>query len=258
MKINTYHSKITKNKISETKKNQINWNKLPFPPIFDLCWCGCGQIVYGRKRYKRGHHNYLEKYKKLNSKLHEGKYHTIETKLKLSIINKGKHCGDLNPSKRPEVRIKQSLALKGKPKSEEHIKKNIESYRTMEYKKKMSGQNNPRYGKMPPNSSGYGKGDYYESPLQGKIWLRSTYELAYAKYLDSQKILWYYEIETFDLENDTYTPDFFLPKFEKFVEIKGYLYPKAKVKINKFKEEYPFDLEILYKDDLIKLGIDLK
>lgn len=71
-------------------------------------------------------------------------HHTNETKIKLSEIHKGKigywngkerpeMCGDLNPSKRPEVRKKISenkerankisKALVGKPKSEEHRRK---------------------------------------------------------------------------------------------------------------------------------------
>jgi hypothetical protein len=102
-----------------------------------------------------------------------------------------------------------------------------------------------------------GKGSYYNSLLQGKVWLRSKYEIAYAKYLDSQNILWMYEEFTFDLGNTTYTPDFYLPEFEKFVEIKGYISPKSQEKINLFLEQYPWDLEILEYEQLKLLGCDL-
>jgi hypothetical protein len=65
------------------------------------------------------------------------------------------------------------------------------------------------------------------------------------------------EMETFYLGDTTYTPDFFLPQFEKFIEIKGYMCKEAQEKINKFLEQYPWNLEILYKKDLINLGADL-
>ena len=121
----------------------------------------------------------------------------------------------------------------------------------------LCGNNNGMYHKPPPHGAGRGNGQHYDSPLQGKIWLRSSYELAYAKYLDENKILWMYEMETFDLGDTTYTPDFFLVKEEKFIEIKGYMRKEAQEKINKFLEQYPWDLEILRKKDLIKLGCEL-
>jgi len=109
----------------------------------------------------------------------------------------------------------------------------------------------------PPQSFGYGKGDYYNSPLQGRIWMRSTYELAYAKYLDSRRILWKYEHKTFSLSNGTsYTPDFFLVKNKKYREIKGYMRPDARIKIKLFRKEYPNkNFKVLYKEDLVRKGI---
>ena len=54
-----------------------------FPPIFDLCWCGCNEIVYGGKRYKT-HHNIKVKHpsKGLHiTKQHKEKLKIIHTKL---------------------------------------------------------------------------------------------------------------------------------------------------------------------------------
>ena len=70
--------------------------------------------------------------------------------------------------------------------------------------------------------------------------------------------LWLYEIERFNLGNTTYTPDFFLPRLEKFIEVKGYLYEDSKKKIEMFKEQYPWILEVLYCKDLKQLGYDVK
>jgi len=106
-----------------------------------------------------------------------------------------------------------------------------------------------------PNS-GYGKGCYYDSPLQGKIWLRSSYELKFAEWLDKNNIDWLYEIQTFNLGNTTYTPDFYLPTCNMFIEIKGHMLEKAEEKINKFLDNYNEEtLKILYKEDLVKLGV---
>jgi len=105
----------------------------------------------------------------------------------------------------------------------------------------------------------HGKRSHYQSPLQGQICFRSTWELAYAKYLDSIHELWMYEMETFDLGNTTYTPDFFLPRREKFIEIKGYIRPedvnRVWQKINQFKEQYPWDLEVLRLKELKELKV---
>jgi len=43
----------------------------------------------------------------------------------------------------------------------------------------------------------------------------------------------------------------------KFIEIKGYMRKEAQEKINKFRKQYPWKLEVLFKEDLIKLGISL-
>ncbi|MFD2655057.1 PDDEXK family nuclease [Gracilibacillus thailandensis] len=41
-------------------------------------------------------------------------------------------------------------------------------------------------------------------------YLRSSYEYAYARYLDYQKISWKYEVRSFDIGYKIYKPDFFL------------------------------------------------
>jgi hypothetical protein len=91
------------------------------------------------------------------------------------------------------------------------------------------GNNNNRFGKlMKPNFIKY-KG----------IWLRSSWEIAYAKYLDQRGIKWVYEPKAFDLGNCTYTPDFYLPEFNLYIEIKGYKSDIFNTKIKLFKKIYP-------------------
>jgi len=66
----------------------------------------------------------------------------------------------------------------------------------------------------------------YDSPNQGRIRLRSKLEGKYAKYLDDNNIDWFYEYKAFpykgkDGRRRTYTPDFYLPNEDKFIEVKG-------------------------------------
>jgi hypothetical protein len=95
----------------------------------------------------------------------------------------------------------------------------------------------------------------------GKIAMRSSWEVAYAKYLDNKKEEWKYEPRYFVLGKGkylgtSYTPDFHLLRKNKYVEIKGYLSRANKNKIARFHSLYPeVSWEILFKSDLIKLGV---
>lgn len=94
------------------------------------------------------------------------------------------------------------------------------------------GKNNSGYGKILNNNTYY-KGGYYRN-----IWLRSSYEIIFAYWLDLSGIKWKYEFKTFDLGNRTYTPDFYLPKFDCYIEIKGYFSNGAKKKFRLFKKKH--------------------
>jgi len=113
--------------------------------------------------------------------------------------------------------------------------------------KRQQGKNNPMYGKIPT----HGKRIKYK-----KIKMRSTWEVAYAKWLDKQGIEWQYEPNAFDLGKTTYTPDFYLPKTDEWIEIKGYWRDDAKKKFEIFKKKYnSMNIKLLMKKDLEKLGI---
>jgi hypothetical protein len=85
-------------------------------------------------------------------------------------------------------------------------------------------------------------------------WMRSSWEAKYAKYLDNQKTKWLYESKTFDLGNFTYTPDFYLPESDIYIEIKGYLRKNSKNKIKLFNKQFR-NLKVLYKQDLVFMGV---
>lgn len=78
---------------------------------------------------------------------------------------------------------------------------------------------------------------------------RSSWEYEYAIWLEENSIDYFYESRKFKLSDGrTYTPDFYIPSKNEFVEIKGYWYENAKEKFCKFKEEYP-DVKILIIED---------
>jgi hypothetical protein len=73
--------------------------------------------------------------------------------------------------------------------------------------------------------------------------VRGTWELNVAKQLNAQNILWTRDkkIEFLDLNGNqhTYTPDFYLPKTDEYIEVKG-LFPEAdKQKMDLVKEQHP-------------------
>lgn len=116
---------------------------------------------------------------------------------------------------------------------------------------------NPKAGGLRINS-GKGKKSWYESPIAGKVYLRSSYELAYVQYLDKQGVNWQANKKGFKYQIGdkihTYYPDFYLIDEDTYIEIKGFERANDKYKWKGF----PHTLKILYKKDLIQLGLGVK
>ncbi len=98
----------------------------------------------------------------------------------------------------------------------------------------------------------------FKTLTQGEIELKSSYEVFYYTYLKRIKIKCLYESKRFDLSNgQTYTPDFYIPSEDLYVEIKGLFREADEVKLNKFKSEYPdINLKVLFHDDLVSMGFN--
>lgn len=82
---------------------------------------------------------------------------------------------------------------------------------------------------------------YHRAWYTGKgvqIAMRSSWEVAFAKYLDSLGFRWQYEPVSFDLGNTSYTPDFYLQDFKLYVEIKGRLTIDQEKKYVAFQQQY--------------------
>lgn len=260
-------SQETRNKMSEARKGLKNAN-------------------YGRR--------WSEELKKRVSELKKGKPLSEEHKKAISRAQTGKKFS-------PE-RIENMAALhRGKKRSEQSRKniskavlKNYEKGQIAPWKGKTlpkemvqrisqtkiergshKGENNywfgkkgslhPAFGKTPKGRS-QGKGSWYIKQDGSRVWMRSTWEVAYATFLDSKKVAWLYESKSFPIlikDDDgnnietTYRPDFLING--TWVEIKGWWRNIAKAKFEAFKAQYPEErIALLMKDDLLTLGIAVK
>ena len=210
--------------------------------------------------FKKGHPHYTTKgdFKKGHIPYNKNTSEWIEVKCQNSLCNKifkirklqfergrGKYCSKSCSAK---------VIIAGKNKSEKQNKICLQCNKSFEIRpcensqlhcsRKCCNLNNlmkPKWGKY--------KG----------INMRSSWEIKYAKYLDKNNIKWLYESQTFDLGDSAYTPDFYLPKTNEYIEIKGYLTEKCKNKLNKFSKEYSnINLKILQGKELNELGIEIE
>lgn len=79
------------------------------------------------------------------------------------------------------------------------------------------------------------KGGYYKG-----IWMRSSWEIEYAKLLDRGEIEWIHESKRFYFPDGTYyVPDFYIPSLNEYHEVKGHWYPGAIRKFRLMGEVYP-------------------
>ncbi|MFA6779772.1 MAG: NUMOD3 domain-containing DNA-binding protein, partial [Paludibacteraceae bacterium] len=103
----------------------------------------------------------------------------------------------------------------GKHHNEESLKKMREFQKT---NKSIRGKNSNFYGKIY-----HSHGAWYICKDSSEVWMRSSWEIKFAQYLDINDIEWFYEPKAFPIKyknkNGTYTPDFFLLKENKFIEI---------------------------------------
>ena len=123
---------------------------------------------------------------------------------------------------------------------------------TIEAKEKMSKSFED--GRRMGYNTHWGKGAYYDTPNQSKVWMRSGWEVKTADYLTENNVDWYYEYEWLVIgEGKRYLPDFFLPEHNCYVEVKGRKKERDMEKFMLAKEKY----EVLLWDgeELLRLGI---
>jgi len=113
-------------------------------------------------------------------------------------------------------------------------------------------KSNPNAGGL-REGSGRGIKTWYDSPIAGRVYLRSTTELEYARYLDGSRIQWKANrdsfVYSFEEKDHRYYPDFYLIDEDCYIEVKGFKTLRDEAKWSQF----PHKLKILYGKDIKKL-----
>jgi len=136
-----------------------------------------------------------------------------------------------------------------------HTEKSLEKMKIAAKKNAKHGKECNLYGKQY-----HGRGDWYYCIDGSKVWMRSSWEVKFAHYLDKNNIDWLYEPKTFpiiyDNKDGTYTPDFYFIKTNKYIEIKGWWRDDAYIKFKAFNEQYSnIVIEVYDKNKLKELKI---
>lgn len=213
-----------------------------------FCECGCGQPV--KNRFVNGHQNrrryHTEETKKKISDANKGRCFSKEHKEKLSVTQSGENNSFYEKHHTAATKKKMSVSRTGLRAGKSHY--NYGKHLPEETKKKISdtksGENHPMYGKPAPQGAGVGKGSYCEKGH----WVRSTWERAVADWLFDNDINYEYEPKRFVFNSRiSYLPDFYIPKCNLYIEVKGYMRTKNKIQ-HKLFERRGYDLLVI--DDI--------
>jgi hypothetical protein len=84
----------------------------------------------------------------------------------------------------------------------------------------------------------------------GGLFMRSTWESNFCRFLNYHKIAWLYEPKVFVFDKVkrgtvSYLPDLYLPATDEYIEIKGQLTPKGRVAIKRLRQYYPEEFKKL-------------
>lgn len=244
--------------------------KIYFPHV---CLCGCGEIIWGENKFILGHNLKTPRpWQKGKPSNWSGRRASEETRKKQSLAKKGKpspkknsyppifdichcnlHCNEVvwggnRYIKGHENIGRPNLGRLGMKASEETIRRLSNSH-----KGKFCGINHPFYGRhihseeQKEKWSRERKGTLpfpFKRFFYRGIYFRSSWEKSFAEFLDKIGEVWLYEMETFDLGKTTYTPDFYIPERDIFIEIKGRRFKDGRVKFDMLTEIRP-DINIV-------------
>jgi len=90
--------------------------------------------------------------------------------------------------------------------------------------------------------------------IHPSMYFYSRWEANFARILNLLKIKWVFQPEAFDLKFQKYTPDFYLPEYDLYVEIKNFLSDYSARRDKAFRKLYPDkDLSLILKPKYTKL-----
>lgn len=108
-------------------------------------------------------------------------------------------------------------------------------------------------GKPTSPKASKGKGGIRKD-ISNTIYFYSRWEANFARLLNYLGVKWEYAPKIFDLGTQSYTPDFYLPKADLYVEVKNFMWTYSEIRDSKFRKLYPnIKLQLLLKEDYIIL-----
>ncbi len=91
------------------------------------------------------------------------------------------------------------------------------------------------------------------SDIDKTTYFYSRWEANFARLLNYWEIEWVHQPKVFDLGTQKYTPDFYLPQYDIYIEIKNFLWNYSRIRDEKFRKLYPNKkLILLLKEDYLK------
>ncbi len=77
----------------------------------------------------------------------------------------------------------------------------------------------------------------------------SRWEANIARLFTFLNVRWEYAPKSFDIGGQMYTPDFYLPEENKYVEVKNFWWSYSKIRDEKFRSRYPaITLDVILKE----------
>jgi hypothetical protein len=142
------------------------------------------------------------------------------------------------------------IGRKGKTRSSKEVVCDICSKKFMRYNYLMKDRNFCSYECYHKSDRIYSRATW---TVYKDIKFRSTYEAECAEIMDNYGVEWIYEPKRFKLGWTTYMPDFYLPEFNIYLEVKGWMMKEAQMKIDSFRA-LNYNLVIVRKEDLMVMS----
>ena len=90
--------------------------------------------------------------------------------------------------------------------------------------------------------------------ISNEIYFYSRWEANIARLFNYLGIRWQHQPKIFNLVSQNYTPDFYLPDDDIYIEVKNFLWKYSKIRDRKFRKLYPdIKLTLLLKKDYLEL-----
>ena len=165
---------------------------------------------------------------------------SVETN-KIKFANGDHPKGNYGHRHTEETRKKLSLASK---KGWDNLYKNEKLYKERNKKQRITRIKNGTLNPFIKAGNCYSRARGGKREDLNNIYFRSSWEANLARYYNYVGVEWQFEPKTFIFEgirkgSVSYTPDFYLPKEDKWIEVKGWMDDKSKTKLNRFKKYYP-------------------